>query len=180
MEMQIRAISPQFDKRIVNYLSDLISKHENKKIIIPHTAGGEHNILLAGEYAVKYPLEYPSINPCYDKRRLIYEFNIAQNLEKIGLNVPKMFAVCSDEKTLFLIMKKLHLTPARELNRQQITEAARQFHYQINLAKTKGFNPGDTSISTLESLESFYNYGFCVENNKGYFFDFSKWVQEVD
>ena len=130
--------------------------------------GAEGKVFISGIHAIKYPyISYEDMN--IKREKLIHEFDIGTELEQIGLNVPKMHAVCEYEDLLFLIMQRLNLTPFEQLTRKQKTEAKKQFTKQFILARDSFYLPGDTNLET--------NYGFDIKENKGFFYDFTDWRQ---
>ncbi len=170
-----KIIYGEFDLELAEHFEKLIWEFEDKEIKMPIEVGGGWKVLLLGDYALKYTKNYPKSNIDKENKELIHKYDIGTGLKKIGLNIPKMFAVFLGQEAPFLIMERLYLTPTDELSDQNIKEAKRQFYSQIELAKANRFIPGDTSASFLKEEGVFYNYGFDVRKNKGYFFDFSDW-----
>ena len=169
-----RIIKGKFDIEMAKHYVSLIHKVHDKEINIESHAGGEGIILLTGKYAIKHP--YFLDNTSYDYRKetknLLKEFYIGSSLEKIGLNVPHMHAVCLDDKFPFLMMKGLNLIKIDNLNNKQRKIAEKQFIEQTENARAQGFIPHD---SLLDKNYGIFNYEFDVKNNKGYFMDFSTW-----
>ena len=164
-----KIIHGEFDLDLAKRYTELIyqfeesDKNENEML---SNSGAEGKVLILGVHAVKYPYVGFEKSP-KAKEKLIHEFDIATGLEQIGLNVPKMHAVCQNKEFPFLIMSRLSLTPFEELTRKQKTEAIKQFSEQFVLARSKWYIPGDTNYET--------NYGFEVDERKGYFYDFTGW-----
>ena len=166
----VAIVKGEIDREKAEYYADLITGIRMGDFEVPSGRGREGIVLLPGTDAIKYPYSGDEELYAKKKEKLVHELDIGRGLERIGVNVPSMKAVCLDGDFPFLIMSRVGLTDYARLNRSQKIDAAKQFSEQLVLAREHGFSPGDISISE--------NYGFDIKQNKGSFYDFSRWSRD--